>query len=364
MTRAVHYFSDSYAHARRQFRDAAKLRGAAIESYILEGHRGIAGEELATDVVRIGADDAPNLLVITSATHGVEGYCGSGCQVALLHDDELLERLKPAGVAVLLVHAINPYGFSYWHRTNEDNIDVNRNFIDFDKDAPVNVRYAELEAHLIPAAWPPSAENEAFLTDYAARQGHAIYANAVGGGQYSSATGMFHGGTFQTWSNRTARRILRQYGAAAERLGWIDVHTGLGPSGHCEKVFVGDMSEYERARAWWGADVFAPLKGDSVMFEIEGPLVSIPKQECPDAESTTIALEYGTIPFEEMLTGLRGDHWLRRHPDADEALKVGIKRGILDGFYTNDDEWKASVLAQFRVAVLQAVQGLQDRTRG
>jgi hypothetical protein len=363
MTRSVQYFSDSYAHARRQFRDAANLRGAAIDSYVLEGWQGAAGEELATDVVRIGAEDASSLLVVTSGTHGIEGYCGSGCQVTLLHDEELLDRLKPAGVALLLVHAVNPYGFSHWHRTNEDNIDVNRNFINFDKGVPVNARYPELEPALLPETWPPTAENEAFLARYIATHGQAAFGNAVIGGQYSSPTGIFHGGTFPTWSNRTARSILRKYGSKVQRLGWIDVHTGLGPSGHCEKVFVGDMSEYERARSWWGADVFAPVKGDSVMYEIEGPLLTIPSQECPQAESTTIALEYGTIPLEPMLKGLRGDHWLRRHPDADEKLKVAIKQDVLDGFYTNDDEWKASVLGQFRVAVLQALQGLHDSVK-
>ena len=38
------------------------------------------------DVARDGPMDAKSLLVLSSACHGVEGFCGSGVQVALLRD--------------------------------------------------------------------------------------------------------------------------------------------------------------------------------------------------------------------------------------------------------------------------------------
>ena len=43
-----------------------------------------------------------------------------------------------AGVAVLYVHALNPYGFSWWRRTTHENVDLNRNFHDFSKPLPRN----------------------------------------------------------------------------------------------------------------------------------------------------------------------------------------------------------------------------------
>src|SRR3546814_17941537 len=70
---------------------------------------------------------------VTSAMHGEEGYCGSGCQVALLDDQTLLDKAQAGGIGILLIHAVNAYGFSWGHRTNEDNIDLNRNFCDFSK---------------------------------------------------------------------------------------------------------------------------------------------------------------------------------------------------------------------------------------
>ncbi|MBS80905.1 DUF2817 domain-containing protein, partial [Variovorax sp.] len=130
-TAATRHFSGTYVEARAKFLEAARARGAAIESFVNEAHRGALGEELATDVALLGAIDAKKLLLVTSGTHGPEGFCGSGAQVATLHDEDLLARLQQAGVALLLVHAVNPHGFSHLHRTNEDNIDLNRNHIDF-----------------------------------------------------------------------------------------------------------------------------------------------------------------------------------------------------------------------------------------
>src|SRR5512143_1730525 len=132
MSASLH-FSASYAEARESFCAAVRARQATLETHTLPGLRGADGEDLAIDVALLGAADAPAILVVTSATHGIEGYCGSGVQTALLHDDDWIGRVERAGVGVLLVHAVNPYGFSHGRRVNEDNVDLNRNFRDFAK---------------------------------------------------------------------------------------------------------------------------------------------------------------------------------------------------------------------------------------
>ena len=79
-------FSVSYARARVQFLEAAATAGLPIESHA-HPLKGREGEDLAMDVVRDGPADADKLLIVSSACHGVEGYCGSGVQVFALHDD-------------------------------------------------------------------------------------------------------------------------------------------------------------------------------------------------------------------------------------------------------------------------------------
>jgi hypothetical protein len=122
------------------------------------------------------------MLVLTSATHGIEGYCGSGAQVGLLHDEEFLRAVRAARVAVLFVHAVNPHGFSCGRRVNEDNVDLNRNFRDFALPALPNASYADVHEMLLPATWPPPKENEAAIGAYIARHGERAFQAALTGG--------------------------------------------------------------------------------------------------------------------------------------------------------------------------------------
>jgi hypothetical protein len=358
---SVRHFSGTYAEARAKFLDAAAARSATIESFVHPAHRGALGEELATDLALVGAKDAKKLLLVSSGTHGPEGFCGSGAQVATLNDAELLGRLDQAGVALLLVHAVNPHGFSHLHRTNEDNIDLNRNHIDFGAPLPVNAGYAEVEPLVLPATWPPTPADEAALAAYIAQHGMRAFREAVTKGQYTSPDGLFYGGTAPSWSNRTMRAILRSYAAAATHIGWIDIHTGLGPYGHGEKIYPGRNTpeDLALAHAWWGADVFAPFAGDSASADVSGPVVSIAYDECPGARIAPMGLEFGTLPDQEVLTRLRADTWLRRHPEASEAQKREIRRQLRDAFYCDNDEWKGMVLGQTRVVLLQTLQGLR-----
>jgi hypothetical protein len=80
--------------------------------------------------------------------------------------------------------------------------------------------------------------------------------------------------------------------------------------------------------------------------------------ECPQAEFTSIALEYGTVPMMDVMTALRAEQWLRRHPEADAQLVAQTKRSIRDAFYVDTPQWKQKVLAQARQAMRQAVDGL------
>ena len=232
------YFSQTYAEAREKFLAAAQRTGSSIQSYPHPALRGAQGEELAMDVALLGRADALDMLILTSATHGVEGFCGSGCQIALLEDASLVKRIQAGSVSVLLVHAVNPFGFSWIRRTNEDNVDLNRNFLDH-AFAPENTAYAEIHHLLLPEAWPPSPENKAEIAHYIEMHGSDKFQLAVSGGQYQFADGLFYGGTKPTWSNRTLRKILREHGAGKNRIGWIDFHTGLGPCGHGEKIYAG-----------------------------------------------------------------------------------------------------------------------------
>lgn len=353
-------FAPSYVEARDKFLQAAAAIDAPVASYVLDGHTGLHGEVLATDVVRLGNPGARTLLITTSATHGVEGFCGSAAQIALLHDRALHALLKKTDVAILVVHAINPYGFSHLSRTNEENIDLNRNSVDFSRPLPVNTAYDELHALLVPQEWPPSAENARAISDYIERNGQAAYQQALTTGQYHHADGMFYGGARTSWSTQLLQTLLSQHATDARHVGWIDFHTGLGPYGHGEKICVGNINEAElaRARAWWGADLASPLDGTTVASNVAGPVLDTLRRFPCAARTTAIAIEYGTVPLIDMLHMLRADAWLRQHPQAPRETRDAIRGDIRAAFYCEDDAWRGMILGQARTAILQGILGL------
>ena len=142
---ASQYFRPTYAAAREAFRTAAAARGLKVESH-RNPTEGAEGEELTTDVALLGPADARRLMIVVSGTHGAEGFCGSGIQVGWLAADQPL----PADTAILFVHALNPYGFSHVRRVTEDNVDLNRNFVDHGNAKPANPGYDALRDFDLP----------------------------------------------------------------------------------------------------------------------------------------------------------------------------------------------------------------------
>ena len=360
-------FSGSYQEARIKFLEATATAGLKVESHA-HPLKGRDGEDLAMDVARDGAHDAQNLLIVSSACHGVEGYCGSGVQVFALHDTDWLEKARASGTAVLYVHALNPYGFSHIRRTTHENVDLNRNFQNFGLPLPDNAAYRALHPLLLPEQWPPDTANQAATADFIATQGMTAYQAAITQGQHEFTDGMFYGGHSPTWSNRTLRAVLRQHAGQAKQVAWIDLHTGLGVSGHGERIWAGknDAVAIARARGWWGGGkdgnqstpITSIYDGSSTSAFLTGLMWHAIADEAPEAAYTGIAMEYGTQPMLTVLQALRSEHWLNNHPDAPEELARQIKTDMLAAFYTNSDLWKSQIISQARQAMFQAVDGL------
>ena len=177
------FFADTYAAAREKFLTAAGAARCDVSSYRLPNHVGPRDEELTIDVGKLGPAEPEALLVLISGTHGVEGFCGSGCQVGFL-TDRLYEAL-PVNCGALLVHALNPYGFAWLRRVNEDNIDLNRNFYDFSKDLPSCSAYEELHDWLVPLEWEGEHRQRADdeLRKYIAANGMRAFQGAITSGQ-------------------------------------------------------------------------------------------------------------------------------------------------------------------------------------
>lgn len=343
MQRVDEFFPRDYADARRRFRALAHESGYSVTALVHPQQRGPDGGELACDVARLGPQSPRNLLLISSGTHGVEGFCGSGAQAALLGAGAL--RGMPEGTAILLVHAINPYGFAHLRRTNEDNIDLNRNFIDHGR-RPANPAYDEIHGWLVPPQWDGPAREHADdqIRRYQQERGMRAFQSAMTGGQYSHPDGLFYGGRAPAWSNLTWRRILRESCADAGHVVAIDLHTGLGPWGVGEAICVGSEDEYHRARALFGERVKWTGSGGSVSAQVGGTLVHAGHEELGPGRLTMIGLEYGTYPIPETLEALRAETWLVARGDPGSPQGARIKQRLKEAFYVDDPAWQQAVV--------------------
>lgn len=355
------YFSSDYVAARERFQTSARAAGAVLDAYELPQHRGARGESLTIDVARLGAQHPTRALILLSGTHGVEGFCGSGCQVGFFADR--LHEALPPDTCALVIHALNPYGFSWLRRVNEAGVDLNRNFMDFSQALPSSEAYAPLHDLLVPHDWRGPARQQADMALQSLLQQHGLrpLQAALTIGQYTHPTGLFYGGTQPSWSALTLAKILESL-RGVQRVAVLDLHTGLGPAGYGEPIGVSrSAADRERARKWYGADVRDLAAGESVSARVNGTVADGIAFTLGDAEITYVGLEFGTRPMLEVLTALRADHWLHAYGQQEEgALRDSIRQQMRAAFYNDNPAWQTAVYGRTADFIFRACQALSN----
>ncbi|MDE0063003.1 MAG: DUF2817 domain-containing protein [Gammaproteobacteria bacterium] len=357
-------FHRSYAAVRSAFRDAVRVSRGKVQTYPLPG-AGPGGEPLATDVTRFGGLGASRVLFLVTGVHGVEGYCGAGALIAWLHGDGA-NRL-PGDVAVVVVNLINPYGAAWLRRVNENNVDINRNFVDHGKGYRANPEYEALHDALLLGVLEPERIEAADqrVADFRGEQGDAAYMRAFGG-QHSHPRGVLFGGREPEWSQRLIQKLWQEHAGAASHAALIDFHSGMGPYGYGMPIapYRPDDAAFERARDWYGDAVISMYALDKADADTDGDaltggaMIDAFAAELPGTVTTAIALEFGTYPFDDCIPAMRADAWLHEFGQPDSPLGRQIARDWLEKFFPNDEDWQYMVRWRSRQVIAQALQGL------
>ena len=356
---AAAYFSDTYQEARLKFFAAATAAGGTLEKYH-NPHHGAEGEALYTDVATFNLPGAKTILVLGSGTHGVEGFAGSALQVGLLRKG-ITEKL-PDDVGLLFYHALNPYGFSHLRRFNENNVDLNRNFIDHHLPHPANEGYDELSWIVEPnslSTWE-NLKAKISVAWYRMTRGAHWLQSAISRGQYNHPKGIFFGGTTETWSNHTLQKIVERHLSQASRVVLVDVHTGLGEYGAVEGITEIDpgTSRYEWMLRCSGIPITNPLAGDAVSPPVHGPLKRGFERLLLNAEVIAVSLEFGTYPPSKVLWALRAENYLHHQGDLTRPDASEIKAELKRMFYPQEQDWKHAVWQQGSAMVLKTLDCL------
>lgn len=336
---------------RQAFVDAVQAAGFSM-AFHQHPMRGPTGGVIGTDVAVAGPAGAEELIFITSGLHGIEGYLGSEQQTRLLREGVLAPAL--ADRRVVLVHAVNPYGFAWHRRVNEDNIDLNRNFIDFLRPLPVNDGYEEFKEILNPRVWNDDhvRELEAAAREAGQRLGPFQMFKAVSGGQYAYPGGMQYGGAGRAWSRVQIEEIWAAAMQGRSRAVHVDFHTGLGRRGQGLIMTYGaeDQPRIQRARRMWGDIALSP-PADGPAILSTGTMGPRLEGMFPQAEVLSVGLEFGTLAGDKVSRAMAADNWLHQFGDLDSPQGRQIKQDMLDAFYIDAPDFHDMVWERSRAVV-------------
>ena len=355
-------FSETYAEARRKFLALASGRDAKVVSVVHPTERGAQGEDLAIDLAIFGDLDAEKTLFLVSGTHGQEGFLGSALQIEFLRDLKI-----PAGVNIVALHALNPWGFSHCSRTDEANIDINRNFDDLGAPLPQDELYPLLFRALCPDDWTEETIDWSGVRDEVIRtHGLKRMVTVLAGGQIVEPTGLNFVGRAPSWSRTVAAELLPQVFAHARKVAFIEWHTGLGTFGELSHLcsFAPGSSGYERVFDWMGeaarssfAASFTITKGETPSYR--GLFSAWLPTTAPQAEWTGLLIEVGTYDNLTVGDAVRMDRWLRFGRGRTSTSREEMRRTMMERLYPSAPDWRAAALRNGLDAQMRALQGLQ-----
>lgn len=353
-------FSSDYTAARRRFREAAARLGWQLESHAIEA-AGPGGEELAFDVACSPGGDPDKVLVVSSGVHGVEGFFGSAVQVALL--DQWAVAAPPPTRCVFL-HGLNPFGFAWLRRFDENNVDPNRNFLlpgeSFDG-APE--AYARLDPFLNPrrppSRWEPFTLQALWLI---ARYGMPALRQAVAAGQYRFPRGLFFGGTGPSRTQQLLAEHLPRWLAGSKCVVHLDFHTGLGPHGMCKLLIDSPLTEPQRRRLtdWYGADAFEACDSSDIAYDARGGFGRwcVSQRLAPDY--LFACAEFGTYGPVQVLAGLRAENQAHFWGQPTAASTIHAKQRLKELFCPDAESWRSQVIKQSVELAERAIPGMQE----
>jgi predicted deacylase len=342
---ATSYYSSDYFSARQRFLTASARLG--FEHHALPIHATSPNSEsLTVDITVAGAAKPKSALVLSSGVHGVEGLFGSAVQLAFL--EQLgMNWQRPANAAVVFIHAVNPFGFAWQRRFNEDNVDLNRNFLLADEQysgsPPLSGAFRK--------AMTPGRPRTRFgfwsarMAMLALRHGIQSFWETLPVGQYDYPDWLYFGGHGPTQSSQALESFLPTVLDEAEEVVHLDFHTGLGRWAECE-LLVSECEGRDNCQ-WWlnhfEGDMVRKLKSFTRAYEIRGGFGPWLRALFPDAKYRYATAEFGTYSPMRVIGALADE--LRWHGEiGTRSLGHPSRRRLADTFVPRSRSWRTKTL--------------------
>jgi Protein of unknown function (DUF2817) len=336
-------FSTDYRTARDRFRSAAVARGFRLETHPVDG-----SEDLTVDVA-LGGDEHPaRMVVVSGGLHGVEGFLGSAIQTSILEADPEAWPVPP-GSGLVLMHALDPFGYAHLRRCDADNVDLNRNFLlDGDPYSGSPPTYRKLDRVLNPRR-PPRRFDLLTIESIPALllHGKAELKRAIAGGQYDFPKGLFFGGKGPSAVRRLLEGNMARWVGEADYVLHLDVHTGLGRWRNLALLLEDTVT---RERALWLAERFGPDRvewsSEGISYPTRGGLGAWCQATFADRVYDFLCAEFGTYSGSRVVAALRAENQAHHWGRPDDPSTHRAKSRLLEAFAPADADWRAVTVAQ------------------
>ena len=323
------------------FGDAACAAGARMTELHLDA-MGPAGAPLAVEIAWFGLDNPSRVVIHSSGIHGVEGFAGSAVQLALLDSEFTI----PNDGALILVHCLNPYGMAWLRRVNENNVDLNRNFIvDAAERTGVADTYRQLDGLLNPKRLPPGPD--LFYPRAAQcilKYGMPTLRQAIAEGQYEYPEGLFYGGKEFEKGTLLYLGWLSAHLKSVRRVVAIDLHTGLGKWGE-EALYLRSGNNQSEEAARLGSALGRTLVTDAPAhgaYEIRGMLSDVFAMLDPRPDWSFVLQEFGTYSALRVLNALRRENFWYHH--GYTSPEHWTRKRLKDTLAPANRKWRSSVV--------------------
>jgi hypothetical protein len=303
---------------------------------------------LAVQVVHLGALQPRRALVVLSGVHGVEGFLGSALQ------SQMLTRWHPswipADAAIVLLHAVNPWGMAWWRRQNEHNVDLNRNWRRSWTEPEHNEAYDAIH-HLACPDTPDLPKADDMLVSAArlvAEHGMQWLRDAITVGQYTHPDGLHYGGERTEESCEIVEHVVRNRLSGVEQLLALDLHTGHGPPGAI--TLLSDQpigSAQDRfLRQHFGSDrVEATADNPAATTGVKhGQLANGFAEVLPGATCFATSVEFGTSSDTDQLVATYHEQWVHRRGDRRRPDHAAVVWSYRSCFTPDDPAWERTAM--------------------
>lgn len=360
-------FPQTYEDSRARFLRDVELLRPKWHSSRLESHPLKNDPSLSIDWLWAEPRKKENLVLISTAEHGIEGYVGSA--MLQLFMDEFAPRLNPENTGLLLVHAINPWGMKYHKRVNSNHVDLNRNFV-FDENFSPNINpdYDTLKDFLS-ASRPVrtlSAEALPFLANalrYMISPGRAKVQAASLLGQHRYPQGIYYGGKELQEETIILMDLYRTTLAEYQNFIQVDMHTGYGPRYQMSFIIppLDPIPSSEATKKFnyplvqkIDANEFYAISGDMGEY-----VYRLRDRDFPDKNAFACGFEFGTFgdSLPALLRSLRIsilENQLRHHGAVNAQAEAQILAEYEELFLPAEAQWREKALADCR----QAFEGI------